>query len=150
MELLDRFKANVGDAQQFDAALQRELAALEVRALRGGASAKRLGWDGHLVSSELRPLAQSASCSSLLLRGLGGRGGACICHWSAPQGFKPSGGGSARLGGAQLYQSPALLILGPWSAASAQALWRLVRPDAGMQACDGTTLAGCLQQSRVP
>ena len=76
MELLDRFKANVGDAQQFDAALQRELAALEVRALRGGASAKRLGWDGHLVSSELRPLAQSASCSSLLLRGLGGRGGA--------------------------------------------------------------------------
>ena len=31
VELLDRFKANVGDAQQFDAALQRELAALEVR-----------------------------------------------------------------------------------------------------------------------
>ena len=30
VELLDRFKANVGDAQQFDAALQRELAALEV------------------------------------------------------------------------------------------------------------------------
>ena len=116
MELLDRFKANVGDAQQFDAALQRELAALQVCAQGVGFRAAPkpsgvmpwvAGWDG---GPSCCPVGQRTAAAWICM-GLAGVGVLAGLHARALSQRARSEVWQ------QLQQSVALPVLEWWSAA---------------------------------